>query len=330
MDLSILIVNWNSKEFLEKCLHSIFSHTSDIKFEVIVIDSGSFDGCDRMLNESYPSVRFIQSQINLGFARANNRAFQEAAGMYALFLNPDTEIVGAAVIALYSHLKSLPNAGMVGARLLNSDGSLQTSCIQSMPTIANKILDSAFLRARWPHSKLWGTAALFDQGAAASEVDAISGACLMIKSSVFREVGGFSEDYFMYAEDIDLAYKVYRAGYRKYFVPQSTVVHHGGNSTARAPNTFTAVMMPEATFRFFRKTRGRRYAAAYRCGMSVNAIIRLVLLRVSRLLALSGRDRRSHQASLRKWRELLRWGLNRNTVVQEYYRDPVAARHLPR
>src|SRR5687768_17703109 len=124
MDLSIIIVNWNSNAFLTKCLNSIFALTKDIEFEVIVIDAGSFDGCERTLSEGFPSVRFIQSSTNPGFARANNLAFQEATGECVLFLNPDTEVVGSAIAMLYSQLRSLPDAGVVGARLLNSDGTV--------------------------------------------------------------------------------------------------------------------------------------------------------------------------------------------------------------
>lgn len=201
MDVSVIIVNWNSREDLKRCIASIRMHTRDIEYEIVVIDSGSNDGCDQMLRENYPDVRFVQSATNLGFARANNRAFEEATGENLLFLNPDTELTGPAITRLRSHLHSHPNAGIVGCRLLNSDGTLQSSCIQSIPTIWNQLLNSQFLRTRWPKSGLWGMAPLFQQGIAPREVEAISGACLMVRRHTFQQVNGFSEEYFMYAED---------------------------------------------------------------------------------------------------------------------------------
>ena len=132
-----------------------------------------------------------------------------------LFLNPDTELVGPAINVLFDHLRALPDAGAVGCKLLNSDGTVQTSCIQSIPTILNQVLDSEASRAKWPRSLLWGMAPLFSASENPEEVEAITGACVMLKREVFEEVGLFSEDYFMYAEDIDLSYKIRKAGVQK-------------------------------------------------------------------------------------------------------------------
>jgi GT2 family glycosyltransferase len=319
VDLSIIIVNWNSAAFLNKCLSSIFAQTIGIQFEVVVIDCASFDGCADMLRRHFPAVRLIQSDTNLGFARANNRASLEATGSSFLFLNPDTEVVGSAISTLHCALASQPRVGMLGGRLLNSDGSVQTSCIQSRPTIFNKLLDSNFLRAKWPTCSLWGMRPLFDLNLNPAEVDAVSGACFMIKSSVFRQVGGFSEDYFMYAEDIDLAEKVRNAGYANYYIPRAVVVHHGSNSTGHAPNAFAAVMMPEATWRFFRKTRGQTYATVFRVGMCGMAVLRLVVLAIA---AAFGGSRAATEASISKWRETVRWSLKRDALVHKYYSEP--------
>src|SRR5215204_3045030 len=161
-DVSVVIVNWNSREYLRKCLESIRAHAPAVCCEIVVIDSGSFDGCAEMLREQYPDVRFVQSDANLGFAKANNRAFQESTADVVLFLNPDTELVGPAIDLMLDKLRSLPRAGIVGCKLLNADGTIQTSCIQSIPTILNQALNSEFLRSRWPRSPLWGMAPLYD------------------------------------------------------------------------------------------------------------------------------------------------------------------------
>jgi GT2 family glycosyltransferase len=324
MDVSIVIVNWHSREHLKTCIASVLAHTR-ITYEIIVIDAASFDGCDRMLSVQYPEVRFIQSGANLGFARANNQASEESVGDCMLFLNPDTELVGPAIDTMHAMLTSLPKAGMVGCKLLNGDHTIQSSCIQSIPTIVNQLLDSDVLRAKWPTSSLWGTAALHDDSGGVREVEAISGACAMVKRSVFQHVGRFSEDYFMYAEDMDLSYKVRQSGYRNYYVPDATVIHYGGGSSDRTVSTFAAVMMPEAISRFLRKTRGRTYSLGYRCAMFASAVARLVALGV---LGLLGRRGTSWEGSRHKWRAVLKWSVKLDDVVKRYYPRGRQPRHV--
>ncbi|MEZ5276835.1 MAG: glycosyltransferase family 2 protein [Opitutaceae bacterium] len=320
MDLSIIIVNWNSVEFLRKCLASVFTHTSGFDFEVIVIDSASFDGCDRMLDDEFPTVIFIQSHENLGFAGSNNRAAEIARGRNFLFLNPDTEIHENAFARMLSLLKSHADAGCVGCRLLNSDGTVQTSCIQAIPTIPNQFADSEFLRRRWPHSKLWGMSALFEVTEGPHEVEAISGACVMLRRDVWKEIGGFSEDFFMYGEDIDLSFRARSAGFRNYYVPGAEVVHHGGSSTEKAINDFSIVMMREAIWRFLRKTRGIAYAAGYRAAMFTSALCRLTAL----LLLWPGRAARQsnhkYASPSRKWWAVLRWSLHAHPSIRHFYK----------
>jgi GT2 family glycosyltransferase len=320
IDVSIIVVNWNSREFLRHCIASIHRHAGHLRYELIVVDSGSYDGCGEMLADSYPDVRFLQSADNVGFARANNLAARESVGRSLLFLNPDTELLNPAIDEMFRVLGSRPDVGLVGARLLNSDGSVQSSCVQAMPTVLNKVLDSDLLRSCCPEASLWGTAPLRRAGAGPEEVDAVSGACLMVDREVFTSVGGFSEEYFMYAEDIDLAYKVRRAGRRNHYAPGASVVHHGGSSTEHMTTTFQAVMMPEATWRFFRKTRGLVYAQTYRVAMMASAVVRLtVLLLIAPVAWARGRGSR-WKAAGSKWCSVLNWTFNGRRLVSQYYK----------
>jgi GT2 family glycosyltransferase len=313
-DVSVVIVNWNSREYLKKCIASIRDNTQHASIEIIVIDSASFDGADAMLQDCFPDVRFIQSHANLGFARSNNEASRHAVGEHLLFLNPDTELVGPAIDTMLESARAMSDGGVVGCRLLNADGSLQTSCIQSIPTIANQLLNSEFLRARWPKSRLWGMAPLHEGGRDPSEVEGVSGACLMVRRSTFEEVGRFSEDYFMYAEDMDLSHKVRSAGFRNYYVPAATVIHYGGSSSEQVVSTFAAVMMPEAIARFLAKTRGSAYSTMYRAGMGMSAAGRLALLFLARAAG-PGKAR----TSMHKWQAVLRWSIRRDGIVERYY-----------
>jgi GT2 family glycosyltransferase len=309
MDLSIIIVNWNSKQYLQRCLATLVESKHAFQFEVIVIDSGSFDGADQMLKDYYPWVKFIQSDKNLGFAKANNLAVRSSRGSHLLFLNPDTEVVASAVDILFEYMKTLPNAGAIGCKLLNADGSVQTSCIQSFPTITNQCLNSEVLRAVFPRSSLWGMRSLFSTSCEATEVEALSGACIMIRRSLFDQVGQFSEEYFMYAEDMDLCYKIKQAGYANYYVPQATVFHFGGGSTHQRPSDFSVVMMRASIWRFLRKTRGELYGSGYRCSMLLSASTRIIFLLGLLPAYLTSGRLQSWTTSVRKWWIISVWSL---------------------
>jgi N-acetylglucosaminyl-diphospho-decaprenol L-rhamnosyltransferase len=309
LDLSIIIVNWNSAEFVRRCVNSIRRHATGLTCEIIVIDNASFDGCDRMLHEVDPEVRYIQSDTNIGFAKANNLAFEASRGDSLLFLNPDTEITGPAIARLYDEFAKSPATGVVGARLLNGDGTLQTSCVQSFPTILNQVLDSEWLRRRWPKSRLWGTEPLYQEAAAVVEVEAISGACMLIRREVFERIGRFSDDYFMYTEDLDLCYKTRKSGLKNYYVPGAAIVHFGGSSSRQAASDFSCIMMRESIWRFLCKTRGDFYGLGYRCAMLLAAIGRLgLLVLLFPVQSLRGRRQR-WMGSFREWCAILRWSL---------------------
>lgn len=310
LDLSIITVNWRSVDFLRKCLASIYANTKDLEFEIIVVDNASGDGCGEMLARKFPAVEFVQSPENLGFARANNLGFSHSSGQNLLFLNPDTEVIGAAVQVLLNALESLRDAGIVGPKLLNSDGSIQTSCIQRFPTIVNQVLDLDYLRTKFPKASLWGTRPLFEPVSAPVPVEVISGACLMIRRQIFEQVGLFTAHYFMYAEDVDLCFKAQQAGWKIYYVGQASVIHHGGGSTnAKRANTFSAVVMRESMCRFLRARRGKLYATAYQAMMALTAAARLVVAGTLFLLSL-GRFRRSTLSAIfAKWAGVFRWAI---------------------
>jgi N-acetylglucosaminyl-diphospho-decaprenol L-rhamnosyltransferase len=319
MELSIIIVNWNSKDYLSRALASVEASLRGIDHEVVVIDSGSFDGCEAMLRSRHPEVRFIQSERNLGFGRANNEAARSACGKVLLFLNPDTEVRGHAIEQLLDVLHATPGAGIVGPKLVNADGSVQDTCIRAFPTVLNQLLDSDLLRLRFPNARLWGKQPLAALDGVPRRVDAVSGACLMVRRVDFDAVGMFSNDYFMYAEDMDFCLKMRRAGLHAYYVPRAIVVHLGGGSSSQAPaNKFAAVMQLESQWRFFRKMRSPRYAALYRASMAGASAMRIaLLLLVWPLHALRGAPAQ-RTGALRKWAARLRWTLGGERWVRDY------------
>jgi GT2 family glycosyltransferase len=216
-------------------------------------------------------------------------------------------------------LHKLQWAGAVGCKLLNSDDSIQTSCIQSFPTILNQMLNADALRRLFPRSRLWGTAALFDENDKPSEVDSISGACLIISRALFEKIGQFSTDYFMYSEDVDLCFKLRRAGMKNYYVPSAVIVHHGGASSAQSEvSTFTSVMLLESRWRFFRKTKSLGYSVIYRASILAVSVLRIPIALAFWLSKLATARETRWKGALKKWNARLRWALGLEAWVSRF------------
>jgi GT2 family glycosyltransferase len=321
-DLSIIIVNWNSTDFVRKCVTSLHSRTLGLRIETIVIDNASYDGCGEMLAQEFPHVHFIQSEDNLGFGRANNVAFMQSSGELVLFLNPDTETSEGAIQRMAQVLVARSDAGIVGAKLLNSDGTIQTSCIQKFPSIVGILFDSDLLRTLFPRLSLWGMRPLFDNPSVAVEVDAISGACQMVRRDVFLHAQMYSAAYFMYAEDIDLCLRTNRQGLRNFYVPDAVFIHHGGgSSTAATESGRSAILMRESWKRFFEQNRSRTYARLFQVAVAMQAALRIIVISAVLFAAdLLGRGGRL-AAVKRKWTGILRWALGLEPWVKGLHAD---------
>lgn len=302
MKLSILIVNWNSCELLRKCLRSIRATHAGLDPQVVVVDGGSFDGCGEMVGREFPEVEFVQCPDNIGFGRANNLGFARVAGETLLLLNPDTELAHGALNEMLHALQAVPGTGLVGAGLLNPDGSNQLTSIHPAPTPWNCAVDCDWLRRRWWRTKGPGT------DDAPVEVEAVSGACMMLRADLFRRLGGFDPRYFMYAEDMDLCHRVRRAGWHIRHVPRAHVVHHGGGSSATRFNGFATVMIREALSLYMRANLGKGAALLHRALITVSAAARITVLAPA--LAVGPKALRRRRAlAIRKWWTVLRWSL---------------------
>lgn len=307
LKLSILIVNWNSKDYVRSCLETVRKTCGLLSPQIVVVDGGSFDGCGEMLASEFPEVEFLQSDDNVGFGRSNNLGFAKVRGEFLLLLNPDTELLPESVSELLGQMTVLPKVGMIGPRLLNSDGSLQTSCVKALPTPVRQMLDSEFLRRLFPKSRLWGTWEAFSSSTPV-EVEAVSGACMLLPSNVFRQVGGFSPEFFMYGEDMDLCAKVRKQGFKVYHDPRAQVVHHGSGSSQLQINQFSTVMVRVAGVIYMRRNHGHFTAAFYRLLQGVSAAARISAVLMAFLL-LSGPRRAAARLTLVKWWYVLRWAV---------------------
>jgi hypothetical protein len=304
--LSIICVNWNSLEYLSECVTSIYEHAPSVPFEIIVVDNASPEGGLDRFAEQFPLVRLVPSEKNLGFAGANNVGFRQSFGRYILLLNPDTKIIGSAIDCMLEPLCSVADAGIVGCTLLNTDLSISTTSIQKFPTILNQLLTAESLRVRFPALPLWNIAPLFTEQRGPLKVDVIPGACMMLKREIFEQAGLLTEDYFMYAEDIDLNHKVRKLGFSSYYVGKAQIIHHGGRSSSQQKvSQWSTVMIHRAMLKYFRISRGGLYAAGYRSAMGCAAALRLALLAAMFPFG----NKQGSRWAMEKWRTVLKWSM---------------------
>ncbi len=259
MDLSIIIVNWNTREMLRDCLQSVFDHLGTLEAEVWVVDNASLDGSAEMVATVFPQVRLIRNAENRGFAAANNQALTRAEGRHVLLLNSDTLVLGEVLSASVAYLDATPKLGAMGCRVLNRDRSLQITCSRfpsllnlGLQTLGLNRLPGAFFdryqMTRWDRQE-------------AREVDVISGCYLMLRRDVLCHVGLLDESFFFYGEETDWCRRIKRAGYALMLAPVGDIIHFGGGSV-RKMNHKRNIMLSAGTIRYHRKHNGWLGAAA--------------------------------------------------------------------
>ena len=250
--LSVIIVNFNTRELIRRCLETIFHDGGNVDLEVIVVDNGSTDGSAGMIRQEFPSVKMLSNRENLGFAAGNNRGIQAASGRYILLLNSDTEILDGALEKAVAFMERTPLAGIAGCRLLNRDGTLQPSC-RSFPSIGNLFSEAFFLYRAFPRSAFFGKyyMSFFDYKST-REVDVVMGAFMMIRKEVFDDVGMLDASYFMYTEETEFCLRARRRGHRAYFTPDARVIHLGGGAVRDEDRYIRQVH--ESQFQFLRSS----------------------------------------------------------------------------
>jgi len=287
MDLSIVIVNWNTRDLLVQCLESVISsqisvarhRAADLAIdnrllttEIFVVDNASSDGSPRMIQELFPWVWLIKNRKNVGFAQANNQAIRESTGRYVLLLNPDTEVLPGTLEILVHFMDAHPQAGAAGTRLLNPDSTLQPSC-HPAPTLSREFWRLFHLDAIWPYACY--PMASWDLETA-REVDVVQGACLILRREALDQVGWLDEDYFIYSEEVDLCHRLRQHGWSVYWVPQAVVMHYGGQSTQQVA-TEMFLRLYQSKLLYFRKHHGWLATEVYKLILLAAALTRLLL-----------------------------------------------------
>jgi GT2 family glycosyltransferase len=235
VDLSIIIVNYNVKEFLQNLIYSIYKATQKINYEIIIVDNASDDGSVEFLQEKFPNIKLIVNENNLGFSKANNIGLSIAMGKYILLLNPDTIVQEDTFERMINFFERTPDAGMAGCKILNPDGTLQLACRRSFPGPWTSFCKVTGLSNLFPGSRFFAKYNLtyLDENQT-YEVDAISGSFMMIRKETYEKVGKLDEQFFMYGEDLDWCYRVQNEGYKVYYVHDTQIIHYKGESTKRS------------------------------------------------------------------------------------------------
>lgn len=280
MKLSIVIVNYNVKYYLEQCLCSVYKAVDNLQAEVLVVDNASTDGSEIYLTGRFPQLTYIQNKTNIGFARANNQAIRQATGEYVLLLNPDTLLSEDMLERAVRFMDDHPRAGAAGAKMLTSDGSFLPESKRGYPTLTATFGKLTGLGRLFPRSK--GLGGYYCNGLdpdAVHQVEVLAGAFMLLRASALEKTGLLDEDFFMYGEDIDLSCRMVEAGYENYYLPYP-MLHYKGESTSK--DTYRHVRVFCGAMDIFFCKHGRRYGAVgrmlVRAGIRLQMYIRLSML----------------------------------------------------
>lgn len=244
--LSIIITNWNTQELVRAALESIIAHPPGVSYEIIVVDNGSEDGSPAMIAQTFPSVRLLRNDQNVGYARANNQGVVVAKGEVLLLLGSDVVIVDGSLQKLFDYLVSHPDVGAVSCRLLNPDRTVQQSC-RRFPTLTDAMLTYLSLHELAPSYNIRG----FDFSRT-QEVDQPAATCLMIRKPIVDRIGLFDERYTILYNDVDLCKRVHAAGWKIVYLADAEIIHHGSQSTDRATPAVRLEMYRNILVYYFR------------------------------------------------------------------------------
>jgi GT2 family glycosyltransferase len=234
MELSVVIVSFNVKDYLRQCLASVVKAAKDIRHEIIVVDNNSSDGSSEMVSVEFPEVILIRNKDNLGFSAANNMAIRQSSGENILLLNPDTVVGKDAFRKCLSFMKQHPEAGAIGVKMTDEKGEFLPESKRSLPTPATAFFKLSGLAHLFPCSALLNRYHLPSvKSCETAKADVIAGAFMFLRKKALLKTGLLDEDFFMYGEDIDLSYRLLKAGYSNYYYPDVEIIHYKGKSTPR-------------------------------------------------------------------------------------------------
>lgn len=275
LDVSIIIVNWNTKDLLAQCLRAVQDTVKKVTYDIYVVDNNSSDGSQPMVQQDFPGIKLIANTENVGFASANNQAMRVCEGRYILLLNSDAFVKDNTIDTMVAFMDSHPDAGMAGCKLLYGDGRLQASCAR-FPTLLTEVFIAFGLDKIFAKTKFFGSYMMTDWDYGDTRpVDVIMGAFMLARADVVQKVGLMDESFFMYSEEVDWCYRFKAAGWKIYFTPDAEAIHLWGGSSQKV-KVETLIRLYKARTQFFRKHYGRLTAFLYKGVLVMNSLIRVV------------------------------------------------------
>lgn len=288
MDLSVVIVNYNVRFFLEQCLHSVLEAAKGLEVEVFVVDNRSVDGSCSMVRTNFPGVRLIENEHNVGFSAANNQAIRLCRGRYILLLNPDTVVMEDCFRSVLAFMDVHPQAGGLGVRMIDGKGRFLKESKRGLPTPWVAFCKMSGLSALFPHSRLFGRYYLGYLAAdEAHEVEVLAGAFMLLRKETLDQTGLLDEAFFMYGEDIDLSYRIRLAGYQNWYFPGTTIIHYKGESTRKSSVNYVLVFY-RAMIIFARKHFQGNYARTLTAMIQLAVYVRAGLAIIHRIAGIIG------------------------------------------
>jgi len=273
IDLTVIVVNYNTRDLLATCLQSVATTARALRHEVIVVDNGSGDGSVELVAAQFPRVRLLRNAANRGFAAANNQAIAVSRGRYLLLLNSDAVLLPGAAAALVAHMDAHPGVGVAGAQLLNPDGSFQYS-YADFPTLVGEVLLLTRLARLFRPSTFPSYPP--EQSREVRSVDWVNGACLLARRAAVEAVGPLDETYFMYTEETDWCYRMRQSGWGVSYLPQARALHWGSQSARKQPER-RRWQVYRSKWLFLRKHRGPAAATAFLAAVRLSAVLKLVV-----------------------------------------------------
>lgn len=271
MKISIIIVNYNVKYFLEQALHSVRKAVKGIEAEVFVVDNNSVDGSCEMVKRTFPEVILIENKDNPGFSKANNQGIRLAKGEYILLLNPDTVVEEDCFTKICAFMDRTPDAGALGVKMIDGKGRYLPESKRGLPTPQVAFYKMFGLGKLFPRSKRFGRYYLGHLSKdEINEVEVLAGAFMLLRKTTLEKIGLLDEDYFMYGEDIDLSYRITKSGYKNYYFPDTTIIHYKGESTKKASVNYVFVFY-RAMIIFAQKHYSQKHARLF--SILINAAI---------------------------------------------------------
>lgn len=283
MDLSIVIVNYNTKDLLKQTIESVINNTKGIEYEIWVVDNSSKDGSVEMVQEEFKSVKLIASKENLGFPKGNNVAIKKATGRYILLLNSDTKVIGDNLQNCVAYMDKHKDIGALGCKVELPDGTLDHACKRGFPTPEASLYYFLKLNKIMKNRKKYGayTAEYLGEDEV-GEVDALMGAFMMIPRTVVDKVGMLDEEFFMYGEDIDWCYRIKEAGYKIMYYPKEKIIHFKGSSSKKK-KAKTTYEFHRAMILFYRKHYNDKYNIFIKILVYIGVALRMILSMIKNL-----------------------------------------------